>query len=30
VAHGRAVCTARKPSCEACALREVCLYANRS
>ncbi len=29
VAHGRAVCTARKPLCEACPLREVCRYAKR-
>ncbi len=25
--HGRAVCKARKPECEACALREYCAYA---
>jgi endonuclease-3 len=29
VAHGRAVCTARKPSCDACPLSEVCQYAKR-
>ncbi len=29
VAHGRAVCTARKPLCEACPLSEVCRYAKR-
>lgn len=29
VAHGRAVCTARKPLCESCTLSEVCSYANR-
>ena len=26
IAHGRAVCKARKPRCEACALRKVCEY----
>ena len=26
VLHGRAVCDARKPRCEACVLREVCNY----
>jgi endonuclease-3 len=29
VAHGRAVCTARKPLCESCPLSEVCRYAKR-
>ena len=27
VLHGRAVCTARKPRCEACTLRSVCQFA---
>ncbi len=27
VLHGRAVCTARKPRCEACTLRPVCQFA---
>jgi len=27
VAHGRTVCTARKPMCEVCPLSEVCRYA---
>ena len=27
VMHGRAVCTARRPACESCCLKEVCRYA---
>ena len=27
VLHGRAVCIARRPQCEKCALREICAYA---
>lgn len=30
VLHGRAVCTARKPDCEGCALRSLCLTAEGS
>ncbi len=30
VMHGRAVCTARKPQCEICALRDVCDYAMKN
>ncbi|NLW89771.1 MAG: endonuclease III [Clostridiaceae bacterium] len=30
VAHGRALCAARRPACDHCSLGEVCLYANRS
>jgi endonuclease-3 len=25
---GREICAARKPACECCPLREICLYAN--
>lgn len=30
VLHGRAVCTARKPNCEGCCLRDVCQFFERS
>ncbi len=30
VFHGRAVCTARKPDCEACMVRPYCVYGQKS
>lgn len=30
VAHGRAVCTARKPQCDTCCVRDVCMRKNVS
>lgn len=30
VLHGRAVCTARKPMCEGCCLKSVCLFAGEN
>lgn len=30
ILHGRYVCTARKPACPRCALRELCLYRDKT
>ena len=29
ILHGRYICTARKPSCENCGVREFCRYVNK-
>ncbi|RLD53640.1 MAG: endonuclease III, partial [Bacteroidetes bacterium] len=29
ILHGRYICTARKPACEQCGIRDFCRYVNK-